>query len=155
MYRPVHGTMCLVGAALLFGCAHSTATGRLANEPGPDSDAAHGTPNHAIVFTSEQLARRNTDLLSALTGHVAGMQVALTPGCPAITLRGANSMTMFSNPRIYVNGEPAANTCILQSLSTADLQRVEVYPSGISSRPGYFNDANGLILIFMKNSGTP
>jgi len=155
MYRRMLGTMSVVGLALSLGCVHRATTGGSSGDIDADPDTASGTPNHAFVFSGEQLWKRNTDLLTALDGHIAGMQVATTAGCPAITLRGQSSMIHQANPRIYVNGEPAANTCILESLSTADLDRVEVYPSGMSSRPGYFNDANGLILIFLKHSDQP
>lgn len=155
MFRRMLGMLGLAGAVLFLGCVHSTMAGGSPGDIEPETDSNARAPNSAIVFTGAQLWKRNTDLLSALRGHVAGLQVATTAGCPAVSLRGQTSLTMLSNPRIYVNGEPAANTCILESLNTADLRRVEVYPGGVSGRPGYFNDANGLILIFMKQSDEP
>lgn len=149
------GLLGLAGAVLLFGCAHPTMTGSSQGDIGADSDSAAAASNNGIVFTGKQLWQRNTDLLTALRGHIATMEVAQTLGCPAVSFRGQTSLTNLSDPRIYVNGSPAANTCILEALNTVDLRRVEVYTSGISGRPGYFNDANGLILIFTKRSTEP
>jgi len=49
-----------------------------------------------------------------------------------------------------VDGARATDTCVLESLRATDIGRVEVYPQGFTSRPGYRTHAEGLILVFMR-----
>jgi hypothetical protein len=44
------------------------------------------------------------------------------------------------------------NTCILDQLNPEDVERLELYPTGMTPRPGYFADADGLILVFMRRA---
>jgi hypothetical protein len=43
-----------------------------------------------------------------------------------------------------------ADTCILATLASADVRLVEVYPQGVTGRPGYVTSARGLILVFRR-----
>ena len=56
------------------------------------------------------------------------------------------------NPHVYVDGTRATDTCVLTSLRSHDVERVEVYPQGVTRRPGYGTHAHGLILVFMKQA---
>jgi hypothetical protein len=57
------------------------------------------------------------------------------------------------NPQVYVDGTRATDTCILQSLRSDDVDSVEVYPMGVTKRPGYATHAHGLILVFLRGAG--
>jgi hypothetical protein len=73
-----------------------------------------------------------------------------TANCPEVYLRGRSSLESASDASIYVNGQRAANTCVLEILYSFDLESVEIYPMGVTSRPGYVSDPDGLILVFMR-----
>lgn len=78
------------------------------------------------------------------------IDVEIAPGCPRIALRGPLVGGSLSNPAVYVDGTRTTNTCVLSSLNTDDVDRVEVYASGHTDRPGYGNHPQGLILVFMR-----
>ena len=107
----------------------------------------------AIVIAGEQLWSQSGDLMTVVKNRVASMQIRRSRNdpCPEIVIRGRKSIQGPSDPKIYVDGTPAANTCILEMLTPTNVERVEVYPSGISRRPGYFTDPNGLILVFSRD----
>ena len=42
------------------------------------------------------------------------------------------------------------DTCVLAELAVSDVETIEVYPSGVSSRPGIERNPFGLILIFRQ-----
>jgi hypothetical protein len=71
--------------------------------------------------------------------------------CPEITLRNHVSFSGVVNPLVYVDGTLSTDTCILESLRSGDVERVEVYPLGFTTRPGYGRHAHGLILVFMRS----
>ncbi|HET6230682.1 MAG TPA: TonB-dependent receptor plug domain-containing protein [Longimicrobiaceae bacterium] len=130
------------GALLLAACAPA------AHRPGgPRTGGRMG-----IVVNAAQMDVRGANLLGALQGHVPGMGVRhpVNASCPAITLRGPKSLVGSNDPLVYVDGTRAINTCVLEMLSAADVQRVEVYPAGIAAQPGYDFSANGLILVFLQ-----
>jgi hypothetical protein len=58
----------------------------------------------------------------------------------------------LTNPHVYVDGTRTTDTCILETLRAEDVERIEVYPQGFTTRPGYGTHANGLILVFMRSS---
>ena len=68
-----------------------------------------------------------------------------------MTLRSAVTFQGVVNPHVYVDGTRATDTCVLESLRTVDVERVEVYPQGFTTRPGYGTHAHGLILVFMRS----
>ncbi len=107
-----------------------------------------------LVLSGPDLQEHDGNLLDFLTSRVSGLSVDDTAfPCPSMDLRGRKSLIGPSNPGIYVDGVRAANTCVLTMMSTRAVKRVEVYPMGVSSRPGYKNHPNGLILIFMDAGG--
>jgi hypothetical protein len=56
------------------------------------------------------------------------------------------------NPQVYVDGTRTVDTCILESLTTDNIESIEIYPMGVTMRPGYSTHAHGLILIFMRGA---
>lgn len=112
-------------------------------------------PSAGLVLSGPDLQEHDGNLLDFLTSRVSGLSV--DDGgfpCPRVDIRGRKSLIGASDPGIYVDGVRAANTCVLQMMSTRAVKRVEVYPMGVSSRPGYKNHPNGLILIFL-DAGSP
>ena len=107
-----------------------------------------------VVLSGPDLQQHDGTLLAFLTSRVAGLSV--DEGgfpCPRMDLRGRKSLVGPSDPGIYVDGTRAANTCVLEMMTTRAVKRVEVYPMGVTSRPGYRNHPNGLILIFLDDGG--
>jgi hypothetical protein len=135
------GLTVLLAGAGLAGCwgAQSARSGAPAERAG-----------NAIVISFEQIQGGGASLLRLVRHRVASMQVRETTGCPDVTLRGAKSIHSVSVPSVYVDGQRAANTCILEMLNTNDVQRVEVYPGGVTHRAGYHANGAGLILVFMR-----
>jgi hypothetical protein len=148
MKRRVMQLVGIVGAVLLVGCARGTSQAKLE----PLTSAAEPDSSGARIFTAAELGSDGRSLLDVLRQRLPNIQVARTADCPAVYLRGRSTITSTSYPGIYVDGTEAINTCILQSLSTPDLRRVEVYPFGVTQRPGYRSNAYGLILIFTRQA---
>ena len=72
--------------------------------------------------------------------------------CPNVELRGKDSVEGSSNPDVYVDGTRTVDTCPLVTIQAMDTRRIEVYPLGVTSRPGYPSSGHGLILIFVQRS---
>ncbi len=146
-----------VGAALalgaLAGCAGSRGFERGA---GMQAAAADGIPLSAnvMVLRGPQLGlQQGATVLDAIRAHLPGIQVAeQANGCPTVGIRGPNTAPGFTDPKVYVDGTATAGTCALDDFQAADVARVEVYPLGFTTRPGYATNAHGLILIFTKRA---
>lgn len=113
-----------------------------------EENRGHGT--QSIVITGDELQRENQPLLDILKRHVPGMQVTYTPECPEVIIRGRSTVSTPSNPSVYVDGQHAVNTCILDGMDPQDIEHIEVYPMGVAPRAQYLNDPYGLILIFLR-----
>ena len=105
----------------------------------------------AVVLTGPALEDGSGTLLGTMAGKVPNLRIHRTDHCPEITLRSYVSYVGLSNPHVYVDGTRATDTCVLESLRSSDVQRVEVYPQGFTRRPGYSTHAPGLILVFMRS----
>ena len=141
------GTLAVVG--WLAACATSGGPPP-ANSSSPPPEGR--IPTSATVITGADLTTANRPLLDVLRQRIPGMQVNQTGGCPEIALRGRSTISTSSSPAIYVDGNQATNTCILNELRTADIDQVEVYPGGVPPRPGYRAHPYGLILVFIKKA---
>jgi hypothetical protein len=133
--------------ALLVAVA---ACGSAPHAGGRESATGVTTEGGAVILTGAALDEAPGDLLSAMIGKVPSLRVTRGAGCPQVTLRSTVTEFNVMDPQIYVNGTPAVDTCILESLRAADVARVEVFASGVANRAGYLNDPNGLILVFTK-----
>lgn len=148
MYGYATFVIAAAGLVTASGCLGSAPRGDAESDRfGSDTRAGRG-----ITIAGEQLWGHGTDLITAVKSRVAGMQIERTSHCPAITLRGQKTIRGPSNPHVYVDGAQAVNTCILDMLSTTDVERVEVYPMGITRRPGYAAHPYGLILVFSRST---
>jgi hypothetical protein len=74
--------------------------------------------------------------------------------CPMLELRGKDSMEGSNDPDVYVDGTRTTDTCPLITIQAVQTERVEVYPLGMTSRPGYPSSGHGLILIFLARAET-
>jgi hypothetical protein len=135
------------GAVALFACSPQRGHAPALSEHDGVGVVKNGS---SIVLTSALLHLENRSLLDVLHRRLPSLQIDATADCPEVFMRGRSSIMSASNAAIYVDGQRAANTCILETLYAFDLERVEVYPMGVTSRPGYFSDADGLILVFLR-----
>ncbi|MHB1168260.1 MAG: TonB-dependent receptor plug domain-containing protein [Longimicrobiales bacterium] len=142
MSRSISSLVVVLTAAAMAACASSPGRGNGEDEPG----------GHATVIDEQTLQQSGGNVLNILPSHVAGMRIKHTDNCPEILMRGTRSLMNSNDPVIYVDGTRSGNTCVLQTLVPSDIHRIEVYPMGVTQRPGYRNSPNGLILVFMKTS---
>lgn len=143
-------SMVVLSGLLLMGCA--SLGGRRSEETSADDGVS--MDDGAIVLSGRALTDGSGNLLAAMRGRVPNFRVIrnVTKQCPQISLRNnANIPGYFVNPHVYVDGTRTTNTCILESLRSDDIERVEVYPQGFTKRPGYRQHADGLILVFMRS----
>ena len=133
-----------------WGCAS------LRSEEGRTTRTGGGIENvgGATVISGAALGDFSGSVLDALQGRVPGMKILPhLDQCPQISLRSHVSFQSVVNPQVYVDGTRTVDTCILNSLRTQDVESVEVYPMGVTKRPGYATHAHGLILVFMRGAG--
>jgi hypothetical protein len=152
---PARSFSALVGVSLLaVACATSQAFDRT-TEPGgkplPTSTAGR------LVLTGDALSGNGGwTILDAIKRAMPQMQVSdwtFPNECPNVQLRGHDSVVNNSNPDVYVDGTRTVDTCPLVTLPATGAQRVEIYPLGVTPRPGYPSQGHGLILIFMQRAG--
>jgi propanediol dehydratase large subunit len=144
-------TRTILGAALVtmaaMGCASLPA-----GTPTADRQAGSVRGTNVVVLEGEQLRSSRGTLLSALRSRMAQMRVTGGSQCPQLELRGRTSIYGSSDPSVYLDGARAVNTCLLEQMSVSDLERVEIYPMGVTTRPGYRSNAGGLILVFSRTA---
>ena len=108
----------------------------------------------ATILSGIALDERRGSVLDALQGTVPGIKILRhRDQCPQVTLRSHVTFESVVNPMVYVDGTRTVDTCILESLRTDDVASVEIYPMGVTKRPGYATHAHGLVLIFMRGAG--
>ena len=117
----------------------------------PEETGESAGIGNAIVIEDESFASGRGSVISIIQNNVRGMNVSRTDVCPHIVLRGGGGRSQATEALIYVDGQRMSDTCILESLNIDAIGRVEVYPGGITQRPGYRSNNGGLILVFMKN----
>ncbi|HLB35163.1 MAG TPA: hypothetical protein VJL31_01185 [Gemmatimonadales bacterium] len=107
----------------------------------------------AVFLTGSALGDGPGSLLGTMMGKVPNFRVQRHGNeCPQITLRSNVTFMGVVNPHVYVDGTRATDTCVLDALRREDVERVEVYPQGFTTRPGYGTHAHGLILVFMRSA---
>ncbi|MDQ3402226.1 MAG: Plug domain-containing protein [Actinomycetota bacterium] len=144
----------VLGYALLAACAGNAPATIGSSRFAPESDSERDRRAiHATVVDRGDIRDRGL-LLDALTARVMNMRVSRNGTCPEVTFRGRGSLIGPSNPKVYVDGTRTTDTCVLTSMNARDVERVEVYPMGVTSRPGYFSHQGGLILVFTRRAGS-
>lgn len=99
-----------------------------------------------MVLQGSELGGHN--FLEGLRTRVQNLTVTYSrTGCPRITLRGRRT---GGNPGIYIDGTLVADTCVLQDISSSDVDVVEISRSGATRRPGIRSNPNGLILVYRR-----
>jgi hypothetical protein len=127
---------------LTTACAASNQSSGRDTSP---SGASRGQTIHG-----EQLQRGGGSLLNAMVGRVQALRVTRSTAmrCPEVTFRGLKTIVGNRDPVIYVDGTYLGDTCILDQIAVHDVDRVEIYPGGMTNRVGYRTSPNGLILVF-------
>jgi hypothetical protein len=135
-------TLALSGCAALQNPARSTRTeGGIRNQDG------------ATIISGRALDEQRGSILDTMEGRVPGMKILrYHDQCPQVAIRSHQTFRTYVNPYVYVDGTRATDTCILQSLYTDNVESVEIYPTGVTKRPGYATHAHGLILIFLRGA---
>lgn len=143
----------LLAASIVLGCATNKPFDRT-TEPGgrPLSQTTAGS----VILTGEDLsANPGWTVLDAIRRAMPQVKISTGRGlnpCPLIELRGRDSVTGSSDPDVYVDGTRTVDTCPLVTLQAMEARRIEVYPLGITPRPGYPSSSHGLILIFVQRA---
>jgi len=143
--RPV-----LALALLVAGCATSRPFDR-STEPGAPQTTI-GTSGSVVITGQALSADPGITVLDAIRRVMPQAMITgwtATDNCPHVELRGHDSVSGSSDPDVYVDGTHARDTCPLVTLQAAQTGRIEVYPGGVTSRPGYPTGPHGLILIFV------
>lgn len=118
----------------------------------PERRPSVSRENGAIVLAGAALEDGRGTVLDAMAGKIPNFRLRRTRDrCPQIALRSIMGASSISSPQVYVDGARSSDTCILETINTRDVERVEVYPLGFTTRPGYGRDAQGLILVFMRS----
>lgn len=142
-------------AILLQGCKTSRAYDRT-NDPG--GRTLSSTTMGSLIITGRALAVDPTRTVLDVIRH-SMPQLRITgwtqyTRCPMLELRGKDSVEGSNDPDVYVDGTRTADTCPLITIEAVQTQRIEVYPLGMTSRPGYPGSGHGLILIFLSRADT-
>jgi len=138
----------LVSALLLSGCAALTNPMRSTRTEGGIRNE-----NGATIISGRALDDQRGSLLDTMEGRVPGMQIQRHPDrCPEVALRSHVPYNSPINPLVYVDGTRTGDTCILNQLSTDNVDSIEIYPMGVTLRPGYQTHAHGLILVFLRGA---
>lgn len=139
MARPSIPSILMV--AMVAGCSGNRENASRSDNVSPDRSA--------IVVKGSELSG---NLLEGLRNRVPFMQVGHrgADDCPRIMFRGVRSIRNQANPTVYVDGTRMLDTCILLQTSSSDIDYVEIYPSGSTTRTSYEQNPFGLILIFRK-----
>lgn len=114
------------------------------------------TTSGAVVLAGQALsAEAGLTILDAIRRAMPQVQVSgyTENHCPIVELRGKDSMVGSSDPDVYVDGTRTVDTCPLVTLDATEASRIEVYPSGVTPRPGYASRGHGVILIFLQRAG--
>jgi hypothetical protein len=126
-------------AVLLVSVAACGGGGTAQPAPEPTQDRS------ATVIQGADMAG---SLLDGIRTRVPTMTIRRDSGrCPSIMFRGSRSAERQGEPSIYVDGTLMADTCILQQIAAEDVDFVEVYPSGIASRPNIRRNPFGVIFV--------
>ena len=135
--------LAFLGTLALTGCASL-------NQIGEEGGTNSGIGN-AVVIEDDSFEASRGSMLTILQMHVRSMVISRENECPHIIVRGGVGRSKAAEALVYVDGQRMSDTCVLDGLAVDAVERAEVYPSGVTNRPGYHSNTGGLILVFMKN----
>lgn len=110
----------------------------------------------ATVISNDAIEKTQvTNVLDALSGKVAGLQLSNTSGAPGassptIRIRGFSSMNAGNSPLVIVDGTPYSND--INTLNTNDIESMTVLKDAASNALYGARGANGVILITTKRA---
>ncbi|MBQ0080726.1 MAG: TonB-dependent receptor [Alistipes sp.] len=109
----------------------------------------------AAVIKSDDISKvQSTNVTSALTGKVAGVQISSTSGDlsaqPSIMIRGVGSINAGTEPLWVVDGMPYDGD--LNNLNTADIETMTVLKDAASNALYGSRGANGVIMVTTKRA---
>ena len=145
----------VLGRIVLAGSVGCAGNGELGADPAGNVEASTaGLPPsaHALVLQRDQLdQQQGRSVLDAMRADLPAVHITeAATGCPSLAMRGPNVFPGVSEPTVYLDGAAATNTCLLEDLPAQQIARVEVYPLGVTPRPGYETNSSGLILLFSR-----
>lgn len=109
----------------------------------------------ATVVNSEKIAQRQvTNVMDALSGKVAGVQMISSSGSPesvpSMRIRGFSSMNAGMSPLIVVDGMPYDGNW--NDINPADVENITVLKDAASNALYGARGANGVVMITTKNA---
>lgn len=110
----------------------------------------------ATVISNDAIEKTQvTNVLDALSGKVAGLQLSNASGAPGassptIRIRGFSSMNALNDPLIIVDGAPY--TSDINTLNTNDIESLTVLKDAASNALYGARGANGVIIITTKRA---
>ena len=138
---------------LAFGCKTGKSFDRT-TEPG--GRPLSRTTTGSLIITGRALsADPGRTVLDAIRYQMPQLHIAgwtQYTRCPLLEMRGKDSVEGTNNPDVYVDGTRTTDTCPLVTIQAVSTERIEVYPMGMTSRPGYPSSGHGLILIFLARA---
>ncbi len=142
-------------SALALGCKTSQPYDRR-NDPG-GRPLSRTTTGSLIISGRALAADPSRTILDVIRYQMPQLHISgWTPytRCPMLQLRGMDSVEGKNDPDVYVDGTRTTDTCPLVTIQAVSTERIEVYPMGMTSRPGYPSSGHGLILIFLARADT-
>src|SRR6266513_540698 len=143
----------LAPSTLVLGCATSKPFDRT-TEPG-GRPISHTTAGSVILTGEDLSANPGWTVLDAIRRAMPQVKISTGRGlnpCPLIELRGRDSVTGSSDPDVYVDGTRTVDTCPLVTLQAIEASRIEIYPLGVTSRPGYPSRGHGLPRLIRRST---
>jgi TonB-dependent SusC/RagA subfamily outer membrane receptor len=105
------------------------------------------------IGTEKLQERSGANIMSALAGQIAGVQIQQVQGAPgsapAIKIRGTSTITAGTNPLYVVDGYPIENFD-MSSLNPDDIASMEVLKDASSAAIYGSRGANGVVMITTK-----
>jgi hypothetical protein len=122
----------------------------------PGGRPLSSTTTGSLVITGRALAADpSRTVLDVIRHQMPQLRIAgytQYARCPLLEMRGKDSVEGTNNPDVYVDGTRTTDTCPLVTIQAVSTERIEVYPMGMTSRPGYPSSGHGLILIFLARA---
>lgn len=151
----IRSRCCLAFLAVVVAAPGCKTTRPFDRTTEPGGQPLPTTTAGAVILTEAELtAEPGMTILDAIRRAMPQAQVAgySQNHCPLVELRGKDRLSGSSDPDVYVDGTRALDTCPLVTLDAAAAGRIEIYPSGVTPRPGYPSMGHGLILIFLQRA---
>lgn len=101
----------------------------------------------AIVIRSNEISG---SALQAIRTRIPSVRISTDGPCPRITFRGNLSLNNPRDPTVYIDGTLVADTCALTMVTGADVDRIEVYPSGDTPDATLQRNPAGVIIVYRR-----